>query len=53
MYHIREIQTLLDCDSVTAEIVAGMMTVDFSECTKEQFDASARQCYKLLKEKTE
>jgi hypothetical protein len=49
MYHILQIQKLLDVDSVTAEIVAGMMTEDFSECSQEQFDRCAKICYQLLR----
>lgn len=48
MLHILEIAELLNINLETAEKVMGHMSCDFSECTTEEFNRSARIAYELI-----
>jgi hypothetical protein len=52
MLYIYEVKNMFDCDMETARKVVQNMQIDFSECTKEQFNREARFIYSRLKNET-
>lgn len=51
MLYINEVKNMFGCDMETARKVVQNMQIDFSECTKEQFDREARFIFNSLKNK--